>query len=164
MANNVLRGKELMLFIDKGTGSTHSYNTIAYATNHTLSISSDSLDISSKDGGSWSSVITSKIQWEMTCEALYAASGESSLSIVYDELFQNMVNNKPINIAFGEISNGIGENGLAQSIPSGGWTPSGTLYSGEAYITSLEINASDGDAASMSITLSGNGAITKITQ
>ena len=43
-ANKIIKGRDLMLFDNDG----HSY---AYATNHTLTITAETVDISSKDHG-----------------------------------------------------------------------------------------------------------------
>lgn len=45
-ANKIIKGRDLMLFDNDG----HSY---AYATNHTLTITAETVDISSKDHGIW---------------------------------------------------------------------------------------------------------------
>ena len=45
-ANKIIKGRDLMLFDNDG----HSY---AYATNHTLTITAETIDVSSKDHGVW---------------------------------------------------------------------------------------------------------------
>lgn len=60
-ANKIIKGRDLMLFDNDG----HSY---AYATNHTLTITAETVDISSKDHGIWGASEVSKYSWEITSE------------------------------------------------------------------------------------------------
>lgn len=43
----ILNGSDLMVFVKNGA----SYNSVAYATSHSLDISMDQTDISTKDNG-----------------------------------------------------------------------------------------------------------------
>lgn len=50
----------------------------------------------------------------------------------------------------------------ADEVPVGGWTPLTTgQYKGKVIITSLEVNAPDGDNATYTATFEGVGALTK---
>ena len=51
----------------------------------------------------------------------------------------------------------------ADEVPEGGWTPIATgQYKGKAIITSLEVNAPNGDNATYTATFTGVGALTKV--
>ena len=77
MANindQIINGGDLMLFIDG--------KSIAFATNHTLSISAETAETSSKDtGGMWVAKAIRKISWTMSTENLYAETGEVLLTM-----------------------------------------------------------------------------------
>lgn len=87
MANQIIKGRDLMLFDNNG----HSY---AYATNHTFSLTAETTDISSKDHGAWGGSEVSRYSWEITSENLYTTED-------YDRLFDSMVAGTPITVRFG---------------------------------------------------------------
>ena len=143
----ILKGDELMLFKDK--------KSIAYATSHVLTITGNTVDIASKDHGFWGASEVGSLTWEITSENLYTQDA-------YDTLFDAMVKCEPIDVAFGKVSN-YNKNGIDNSTTD--WTPDtateGNVKYGKAVITSLVANANTGENATFSITLTGQGAITK---
>jgi len=142
MANQIIKGDTLMLF--KGDSA------LAYATAHTLTITGNTIDISSKDHGYWGASEVGNITWEITSENLYTSQD-------YDALFTAMVAKTPITVSFAPASN-YNENGLSDSLTA--WTK-GLGYTGKAVISSLVANANTGENATFSVTLTGVGAITK---
>ena len=143
----ILKGDELMLFKDK--------KSIAYATSHVLTITGNTVDIASKDHGFWGASEVGSLTWEITSENLYTQDA-------YDELFDAMVACEPVDVAFGKVSN-YSKNGIDNSTTD--WTPDtateGSVKYGKAVITSLVANANTGENATFSITLTGQGAISK---
>lgn len=143
----ILKGDELMLFKDK--------KSIAYATSHVLTITGNTVDIASKDHGFWGASEVGSLTWEITSENLYTQDA-------YDTLFDAMVKCEPIDVAFGKVSN-YNKNGIDNSTAD--WAPDtateGSVKYGKAVITSLVANANTGENATFSITLTGQGAITK---
>ena len=73
-----------------------------------------------------------------------------------------MISKTAVTVAFGFASdwdvNGLGENQNDYSLDT-----TKHYYSGKAYITSLTANANTGENATMSITLTGSGALVKNT-
>ena len=143
----ILKGDELMLFKDK--------KSIAYATSHVLTITGNTVDIASKDHGFWGASEVGSLTWEITSENLYTQDA-------YDTLFDAMVACEPIDVAFGKVAN-YNKNGIDNATTE--WTPDtateGSVKYGKAVITSLVANANTGENATFSITLTGQGAITK---
>ena len=127
-ANKIIKGRDLMLFDNDG----HSY---AYATNHTLTITAETVDVSSKDHGVWGASEVSKYSWEITSENLFTSED-------YDKLFDSMLASKAITVRFGLKK---------------------TYYEGKVIITSLVANANNGENATYSVTLTGTGSIKKTT-
>lgn len=141
----ILKGDELMLFKNK--------KSIAYATSHVLTITGNTVDIASKDHGFWGASEVGSLTWEITSENLYTQDA-------YDELFDAMVACEPIDVAFGKVAS-YNKDGIDNSTAN--WAPDtadGVKY-GKAVITSLVANANTGENATFSITLTGQGAITK---
>ena len=137
-----------MLFKDK--------KSIAYATSHVLTITGNTVDIASKDHGFWGASEVGSLTWEITSENLYTQDA-------YDELFDAMVACTPIDVAFGKVLN-YDKNGIDNSTKN--WAPdttptTGSVKYGKAVITSLVCNANTGENATFSITLTGQGAISK---
>lgn len=145
----IVKGDALMLFMGG--------EALAYAKNHTLTITGNTVDISSKDHGYWGASEVGNLTWEIQTENLYTQEN-------YDDLFDAMVAKTPVDVVFANAAN-YDENGLKAV---GGtvekWTASTTSgHKGKAVITSLTVNANTGENATYSATFTGTGPITKIT-
>lgn len=146
MANSIIKGSNLMLFDAQG-------KSLAYATNHTLSLNGDAQDVSSKDHGIWGASEVNKITWEITSENLFTTQE-------FDNLFTKMVARTAIDVFFGlkaEADDG-------KTVVDGdytNWSKGAGCYTGKAFITSLQANAANGENATFSITLTGAGKIEK---
>lgn len=146
--NNVILGGDMMLFV-KG-------KSIAMATNHTLSISAETKETSSKDsGGKWQTSEVGILSWTVSSENIYSA-GEDGTG--YDELFDLMVKREKITGVFSLKKED------QDSVPEGGWTAKGGEgYTGEVIITSLELNAPNGENATFTCEFTGVGELKKVT-
>ena len=141
----IIKGDELMLFNDE--------KSIAYATSHTLTINGNTIDISSKDHGFWGASEIGNITWEITSENLFTDK-------YYNLLFDAMLNKTQLTVAFGFASN-WDVNGLTGNNTQYDLDKTSNYYSGKVYVTSLTANANTGENATMSITLTGCGALVK---
>lgn len=149
MANKIIKGRDLMLFNSTG-------NSYAYATNHTLTITAETTDISSKDHGIWGASEISKYTWEITSENLFTSDE-------YDSLFTTMLAGDAITVRFGLKTD---QADLIKNVADGDsdlthWTSQSTYYEGKVIITSLTANANNGENATYSVTLTGTGSIKK---
>ena len=155
---NIIRGNELMLFINN--------KPIAFATAHTFNLTGNTVDITSKDHGVFGASEIGSITWEITSENLYV--NEESGMQAYDTLYDAMIARQPITVVFGQASN-YNENGLVRggnleaNAPTEWSAPSTNYRTGQAVITSLSLNANANENATYSTTLTGSGAITKVT-
>lgn len=137
--------------------------SIAFATSHTLSITGNTTDISSKDHGFFTASALTSITWEISAENLYTDTA-------FNDYFNAMVNTRqPIQVIFGHYADdsSLAISGIVGDSDSDGqesWTAptSGVYYSGDAYITSLTANAANGDNATFSVTLSGIGKLKQV--
>lgn len=143
-----IKGQELMLFLGG--------KSIAYATSHTLEISAETSDTSNKDegGGDWASSEVSKLSWTASSENLFTTDGAGAS---YDTLFDYMVKKTPIDAVFGQKKE------TDTDVPVAGWTVGTTAYTGKVVITSLSLNAPNGEYATYSVQFTGVGALKKKT-
>lgn len=99
MSKTIVKGDELMVFLNN--------KSIAMATSHTLNITGNSIEISSKDSGFWGASEIGNITWEVTSENLFT-DGD------YDTLFNAMIAKTPVTLVFGHAKdynvNGLGDN------------------------------------------------------
>lgn len=151
---NIIQGGDLMLFLKKGSGSTASKVSVAFATNHSISISTETTDTTHKDiKGGWTSSAVKTLSWEVSTENLYSNDGEG---ITFGDLYDLMVSKTEIDGVFGVNAS------TAQTVTTGGWVAptSGEYFSGKVIITSLEVNAPAGDNATFTCQFNGVGALT----
>jgi len=145
--SDILKGSKLMVFI----GDT----PIAFATSHSLSITMNTTEISTKDHGDFPSVIGQNITWELTTENLYSDGGETAL-------WNAMKTMQPVTVKFApatEYNNASAEPGIVGVDSATDWTPGTAIASGKALVTSLSVNAPSGDNATLSATFTGVGAL-----
>lgn len=142
-----IKGGDLMLFIDG--------KSIAYATSHTLTISGDTQDTSNKDegGGNWASSEISRLNWSASSDNLYSVDGEGNN---FADLFDAMITREPIDAVFC-LKSQMNLN----DVPTGGWSTSVPSYSGKVAITSLEVNAPNGEYATFTAQFTGVGELKK---
>lgn len=151
----LVNGSDIMLF----TYQTNGYKSIAHGTSHSLSLSADTQDINSKDAGLYGMTEVNKINWEIQAEHMYTNDG-------YDTFFTTMTSKAPVTVVFGLKSDTeiAGTPADVNISADGNWTPNSSyIYSGKAIITSLNWNAEAGQKSTVSVTLNGQGAISKGT-
>lgn len=156
MAYNIIPGADLMLFVGG--------KSVGHATNHTLSITTETTDISSKDiaAGKWTAAKAVRSSWEATTENLYSLTWAKGN--MYGDLFDMIGTEVALVFSLSSTADEDGEIAGVADAPTGGWTPGSKPYLvGNAVITSLELNAPNGDNATFTATFTGTGALTKGT-
>ena len=128
MANKILRGNDLMIFKDT-TGAGTAYKALAFSTSCQLSLTGNTLETSSKDGGKWTSKAVSKLSWSLTTDNLYSVED-------FNALVNSWISREELTVAFAVCTN-----------------------AGKVVITSITANAPDNDNATYSVTLEGTGAL-----
>lgn len=141
----IIKGNEIQCF--------YNNSTFAYATSHTLTITGNTSETSSKDHGNWGASEVTSLSWEVTGE--YFNTDKD-----YDTLFDLMLFRRPVLISVSEIRN-YDDSGLTDL---GGnvnaWQPMVVCRTGYAVITSLTTNANTGENSTYSITFTGCGPLT----
>lgn len=152
MANQALLGNNLMIFTATTSGAASGYTAIACATSCSVSISRDVIEVSSKDSGQWTNNLTARISWEMSSDNVFTLENYSGLTSL-------MFDGSPIYVVFGEVS---GDTlGQMPKVATEGQKPltTSSYYSGKGYITSIEASAGDGESATFSLTITGDGEL-----
>ena len=152
---SVIKGGDLMLFVNG--------KSIGFATSHSLSISADTKETTSKDsGGKWQSSEVGILSWTASSENLCADKAEG---VGYDELFDMMIARKPITGVFALEGNSTDlAEGKLDKVKTGGWTPKASDgYTGHMVITSLEKNAPNGENATFTAQFTGVGELKKVS-
>jgi len=143
----IIKGDEIQMFDENN-------QALLYATSHTLTITGNTSDTSSKDHGLFQSASVTSLSWEITAECLYTDNN-------YDKLFNKMLSGEKQFIKWAKVGN-YDPNGLTST---GGsvqkWIPADVVKQGYAYITSLVANANTGETATFSVTFTGAGALTE---
>lgn len=154
-----LNGSDLMLFVEyNGTKKS-----IAYATSHSLEISADTKDISTKDNGNgiWSNAEVGMMSWSTSSENLCCLDDPHGMG--YNELVEIMLKRQPIEVCFAlqsSITDYTDKIDKEFEVPSTGWAyDSANNYHGKAIITSLNLTAQNGEKANYSVQLQGAGAL-----
>ena len=146
----IYEGRNLMLFDSEG----HSY---AYAQNHVLTVQANTSEVSTKDHGIFNSAEIQNYTWTITSENL--ATDE------YDALFGVLIAGQPVTIKFGLKA----EDNPEETVADGDleyWTLDDSdkdWFEGSAIVTSLELNAQNGEKANYSIEFQGVGKLEKKT-
>lgn len=147
---NFILGNELFVF-DASTGTP-----LAYSTECSLSVSADNIDCSNKMSGWWASAIPGTLSWEISTSAMYSSAADWG----YGHMFEAMKDRTPYKIRFGLVEN---YGAITDYTDPDNYVldTAKEYYEGFAYITSLEMNAGNGEVASFSITFTGDGALDK---
>lgn len=159
---DILKGQQLMVFLNG--------KAIAWATSCALNVTAGTSEISTKDHGFFGATSVTSISWEVSSENLAAHA-------TYDELYKMMaITREPVQLVFGRYTDNaeLATSGIADSstdnwtAPYNGTTneaatPSTyTYYTGKANITTLNLNAPNGDNATFSVTFSGVGELRQV--
>ena len=154
----IIKGRNMMLFLSPNGTSSTNYKSIAQATNHTLTISADTVDISTKDiySGKWQTSELNTLNWSASSENLVC---DDPQGVSYEDLVDYMIKGTKLTGVFGMRSGTTSEDA---NVTTGGWTPLATDgLKGEMIITNLVKNAPNGDNASFTVDFTGVGPLTK---
>ena len=161
----------MMLFIKEANGTMKS---IAFATSHTLTVSTDTQQTSTKDdGGKFQSSDYGIISWSATSENLCSYDGAG---YNYKDLINLMLSQTKVTATFSvEGSSGtsypyVTKLDSVDDAANDVWSPmnTGTVgsstgksmgYTGTVLITSVEVNAPNGENATFTVQLQGDGPL-----
>ena len=126
--------------------------SIGFATNHTLEIGSETADTSNKDegGGKWASAEVKQLSWTVTSENFlsFQCAGAN-----FADLYSIMEQKKLVKLTIDEPAGGFSD--------VYGWSPNlyKNIYCGWACVSSLQLNAQNGEYATFTVTFTGVGRL-----
>lgn len=171
---DIVKGSSMEIWLNHGTtgGATGAVSTdtcVAFATDHSLSISVETTEISTKSHGDYAAQLPTRISWSASASNLYCDDGAK-------EYLRTAVGMKPVGVKFAIANNYNGyqdlngaEPGIVAPVFEGqdnnldpDWGLGTVIAQGDAIITQLDINAPAGDNATLSIQLQGVGSLTQV--
>lgn len=145
--SDIVNGSILMLFVND--------KPIAFATSHSLSMTVNTTEVSTKDHGAYPSVVAQSIGWELQIENLYSDEGNTALLPILKA-------KQPVTVKFAKAGNwndaGILDNENLE------YTTGDIIAQGKALCTSYSINAPTNDNATISATFTGVGELDTTTK
>lgn len=151
------KGAYLMAFLKVD----NAFKAIAMARTHTLKVNTDTKETTSKDsGGKFQTSEAGITSWEATSENAYCAD-EANPGLTYDDLLDLQLAQTPVTLVLGMASQHQGATPVDTVPAATGWTPGTGCRTGEALITSLELNMPNDDKASFTVTFTGTGPLAK---
>ena len=158
--SDLIRGDKLFIYIPKETKDaqgviTTKYVPIAYSTSCSLEMSFETIDTANKMSGNWTSSLLGQGSWSISTDALIAKEKDGSIN----DLFAAMTARKAIKIKMSEGNEYKAATGDSPAVEA--YSEGANWFEGEGYVTSLNVNAGNGEVASMSISITGSGELTK---
>ena len=137
----IFNGTDLILKVQAVNGAADEYK-LMHCTTCSLSISSDTIDVSNKDSAGWKDLLGGQKSFSLSGDGFmdFASTGSTTDP---DELVQNLFDRDSVTFTFA----------LA--------TPAGYKFTGSGFITSVEISGGTEDAPTYSISIDGTGALAK---
>ena len=132
----IVNATDIVVKINTTAGSTPA-NEILHCTSASLSISREMRDSTTKSSQGWSESLAGLKSWEISGDGFVDFSGNNNI----DALITEMLSTTPAV----EVSFGTGT--------------SGQTYTGEAFITSISVDAGVEENATYSLTLQGTGEL-----
>ena len=175
MSRHVIKGGDLMLFLKEANGTVKS---IAFATSHTLTVSVDTQQTSTKDdGGKFQASDYGIISWSATSENLCSYDGAG---YNYQDLINLMLSQTKVTATYsvegdsGSAYPYADKKNSVDETTGDAWTPAnaGTIgstsnkslgYTGTVLITNVEVNAPNGENATFTVQLQGDGPLVPTT-
>lgn len=163
---DILNGSQLIVEIEVPAGMQGVQGPIvtAFSTSHSFNITTSQEDVLTKEFGRFPGKVQGTVEWEVSCENL---AGDQDVSSIGDlmKIFQaQAASGEPVTLKFGNIGDqwndgkGTYDSSTKEVTPFAGvqGTP---ILEGPAIISSLSLNASAGENATISATFTGAGPI-----
>ena len=138
----VINGSDLILKVSPSDGGTE--RNIMHSQNCSLSTSLDLADITTKYNSGWKNAIPTMKSFSISADGLMDLNSTGT-DTELDELFDQFESRIPVTFTFTRSTSVSGE----------------YTFSGSGYITSLEVAAGTEEVATYSVSIEGNGQLTK---
>ena len=148
MAETIIRGEALMLFLNG--------KSIAHATSHTLQKTTSTTETATKDYGKYAKQTPQRITWTITTDNLCTENGYKTLSDLQDSLQTTVA-------YFGFAADNDDLMGLGDRAYF--TLDDGPLYAyGNVLVQDLNLTAAAGDNATFTATLQGDGPLQFVSE
>ena len=162
-STSTIYGTDLVLMVET---ATDSWQQVAHATGHTLQLTRDTREVSSKSTGEWKNSDYAKISWSGSVDGLTSFdSGVVGLA----EFMGYMINRTKIKI-ISVLNDATNDTPLddtkedydprSSAIADNPFEGATTYYEGEAIITDVSQTANEGETATFSMSFQGASALT----
>lgn len=150
----IKNGTDLLLSIVTGTTPSKVIHIIGCAKSHSISISNEVRDTTSKCTVGWKTSAKNRTNWTASAEGLVSYD---STNYNYGTLLGLMLDGAPVMLASFDYE---GATGTAPNL-----TPQGSsiVYRGNALITSIDMGAADGENATFNLTFEGVDELKELT-
>ena len=157
---DILNGSQLIVeFTPDGGAKT----VTAFSTSHSFNITTSQEDVLTKEYGKYPGKLIGTVEWEVTCENLAGDQTVSSIGDLMNAFKSQAATGKPVSIKFGQVASTDWQDGKGTMDSNGELNEfagvNNAILEGQAIITSLSMNASAGENATISATFTGVGAI-----
>lgn len=140
MANDVVSGDEVMVFISSVTGAA-SWTMVSHATSHTLSIKMATRDTSNKGTANYVTKAAGRLEVTGTLEGMYIDNDKYNL----EDFMEIIVAREPVLMIFGKEA--------SAGVPDTTTTGATHFYaSGQFYITSVDATFPDQENSTYTVT------------
>lgn len=133
-----------------------AWKTFAYSQNNSLSTSSETNEVTSKDHGLHPDTEVTGANWSMSGEYLFSPA-DANIIIAMQQ------SGKPYSFCFAQTTQTNYADGLQPVTGVGSteaWAPGNTFCKyGDGIVTSAEVSASNGEVATVSLEITGSGAL-----
>lgn len=146
---NLMRGDQFQIWVYTGTTSANT-EIIAYGTSCSLNVESETVTASSKYSCRWNEATAGNASWTVNSDSLYCDTGAT-----FEELMEMMLDGDPVGVIIGQES---GHTGSCETNPHRLDTAK-PYFVGKAIPTSLTLEASTNEFATVSATFTGSGAL-----
>jgi len=139
----ILNATDVVISINDTAGTAHGSVTekLLYGTSASLSISRDLRDSTNKSSQGWSESLAGLKSWELSGDGFVEFRLADAATKNFKELFQKMIANDPeVTVKFSDGT---------------------TYYVGNAFMTSLSVDAGVEENATYSVSLTGTGVLTQ---
>ena len=147
--NKVIKGQNLRVM--------YGNKCVAYATSCQLQVSVNLEDVSTKDStGGWDEQEIVGKSWSMSVDALYSAGGTDATGLNAEEMLDLLLAGKQVSLRFSPTG---GDNNRVSQTE----TSSMAEYYGLAFVNNINVTAANKSNASYTASMTGNGALSKIS-
>jgi TP901-1 family phage major tail protein len=152
---NTILGQNLGLFADNqlihGSGATSGDTCFAFATQAQISLNVDTVDITSKDSGSWADSLPNRKSFSISTDCLYSEDYDALMLLainrtVFKVKWCSAINHEANNTVSHEASHTVGNGHYA-------------FYEGNVFIDSIQASAGNDEAGNYSVNMTGKGQL-----